>query len=41
LNEPIILEFTLTINGINGSKTGKIIIELIPNEKSGVIEMSY
>jgi hypothetical protein len=39
LNEPIILEFSLEINGIDGSVAGKIIFELTPIENSGVIEI--
>jgi len=39
LNEPIILEFTLEINGIDGSEAGKITFELTPVENSGVIEI--
>jgi hypothetical protein len=39
LNEPVILEFTLTVNGVDGSKTGKVTFKLNPIEKYGVIEM--
>jgi len=39
LNEPIFLEFSLEVNGIDGSVAGIIIFELTPIENSGVIEM--
>jgi hypothetical protein len=41
-NEPIIIEFTLEINGIGGSKTGDVVVELKPvNDFSLLLVFAY